>query len=202
MPCDPQPEGPYAAAIDAILRGARLGLTASAGHPVEAGEPWARPAGRVGHQELSLVTGFGGEVVGQVKLGARQEAALRWASAASGNEFEAFDDEVVAALLDAMGVVVGAIANELARCGLLVHFTEPTLTWGPGSPLAWPHVYVQEVPLTLAIDDFVLAIGLEVAPTEVGLGAIWPPSGRGFAALVTETDAEGWLVRIVPVPGG
>jgi hypothetical protein len=154
---DPLDEQVQQQSLTAMLRGVRWGLAACLGKPVdEAGPLPARPA-------ICLVAGFTGAVNGQVELALSERAALGWAGS------EALDDVAVAALQEGLETVTGAIANELARLGLQVHFSAPNVRLG-------------------RCDGKAIALALPGGPAAVAL-TLTPP---------TQNEAEGWLTLVVP----
>lgn len=182
------------AQLEAVLRGMALGLSATYGELANTGDPLLHPGGPAPRHEVAILVGFWGQPAGAIQLGMTREFALAWARAATGQVPESLE-KAAEALLDASGVLLGAVANELARLGHLVRFTEPAIALDREHRPPWPHYYVQEIPLTLDAHELKLAVGLEAR------AGAWPM--LRFPPLLTgePADEHGWLTRLIPAAG-
>jgi CheY-specific phosphatase CheX len=150
--------------LDAIRRGALLGLAACFGAPVVPAAPGTGQA-----PDLALVVGFSGPVGGQLRLAMPRAVALACARHMLGFMAGTLEGDATKALLDAAALVAGAVANELARDGVLVQLAEPTLGFGAAC----------EYEEALALPYGSLNLGIAVGR----VGLVW---------------LEDWLTAVVP----
>ncbi|MDB5098568.1 MAG: hypothetical protein JWM80_2989 [Cyanobacteria bacterium RYN_339] len=141
-------ELPY---LEAIRRGAHLGLAACFGTPIAPAAP-----GRGQAPDVAVLAGFTGALCGQLRLAMPHDMALACARRLLGRELAELDADGLKALLDAAATVAGAVANELAREGVNVQLAEPTL--GVGGPCD------HEEALSLPLGYMNLGIGVAPAP--------------------------------------
>jgi len=151
--------------LEAIRRGAHLGLAACFGAPVVLAAPGTGQA-----PDVSVLVGFAGPLSGQLRLAMPRAVALACARRMLGHDQAELDDVGLAALLEAATLVGGAVANELARAGVLVQLAAPTLGRGSG----WVHEEALAVP----------AGSLNL--------------GIGVASVAATWLADGWLTAVVP----
>ena len=122
-------------------------------------------------QEVTVVLGVVGDMVGQVVYGLSLESAVAIAGRMMGRtDLEDLDEFAKSAVAELGNMITGNAASRFERMAVQLEISPPTVLTGQGMSLSWPMDRALVVPLHSEAGDLVVWVGLAARKGEVGNG--------------------------------